>query len=114
MVVPEPLRERLGPDAVQALVDLLNQSSRETRDEVLTFAEQRFERRLAEEIGKLRDEMRAGFASIEARFGGLEGHSGSLEARVSDTFAAQTRWMVGLWITQLGIILGTLFAFFRP
>lgn len=106
VVVPESLRERLGPEAVEALVDLLNQSSRETRDEVVTLAEQKFERRLAEEIGSLRAQMNAGFATVDTRLA-------QLQAWVSDRFAAQTRWMVGLWVTELGILLGVLFAFFR-
>ena len=48
VAVPEVLRDKLGPEGAQALVELLNRTSQRTRDDVLVFVEERFERRLAE------------------------------------------------------------------
>lgn len=42
ITVPEVLREKLGPEAAQALVELLDRTTRQTRDEVVLLAEERF------------------------------------------------------------------------
>ncbi len=52
-----PLRERLGEDGTDALICLLNQLREKQRDDVLKILEEKFERRLAEELGKVRGEM---------------------------------------------------------
>ena len=48
IAVPDVLRERLGPEGTQGLVDLLNQAASGTRDDVVALCIERFERRLAE------------------------------------------------------------------
>lgn len=45
--LPRPLREKLGDDGADALVDLLNKVSGETRADIVTLVEEKFERRLA-------------------------------------------------------------------
>ena len=66
----------------------MNEASLQTRDDVIEIAASRFERRLAEEIGKLQAQM------------------GAFEGRI-------TRWMFVFWIGQIGALLGILLAFFR-
>jgi hypothetical protein len=77
-----------GPDGARALAELLNEARVQTRDDVIEIAASRFERRLADEVGRLRAEM------------------GAFEGRI-------TRWMFVFWIGQIGALLGILFAFFR-
>lgn len=48
IIIPEGLREKLGPEGARGVVQLVNQASQRTRDDVLTLAVERFERRLAE------------------------------------------------------------------
>ena len=55
--VAPALRERLGDPGTSALLDLLQLTGRAWRDEVLETAVDRLERRLGEELGKLRLEM---------------------------------------------------------
>ena len=88
ITIPEALREKLGPDGARALAELLNDASMQTRGDVIEIAASRFERRLAEELAKLRAEM------------------GAFEGRI-------TRWMFIFWVGQIGALLGILFAFFR-
>jgi hypothetical protein len=57
VTVPRPLREKLGDEASEALVQLLNEAGLKTRDNVIELASERFERRLAEELAKIRTEM---------------------------------------------------------
>ena len=52
--VPPALRARLGSDATSGLVELLDLSRQESRDTVISACTERFERRLVEEISKVR------------------------------------------------------------
>lgn len=61
--VPQVLQERLGPAASGALAGAINAAGREWKDEVMTAAIDRFERRIVEETSKLRADM----ASMESR-----------------------------------------------
>lgn len=53
IAIPEPLREKLGPEAAQALVDLFNRTAVQTREDVLSLVAEKFERRLSEELRAL-------------------------------------------------------------
>lgn len=55
---------------------------------MLAFVEEKFERRLSQEVAKL-------------------------DVRISELRADLVRWMFIFWVAQLGAILATLFAFFR-
>ena len=45
--IPRPLREKLGDDGADALVDLLGKVNDGTRQDIMTPVEEKFERRLA-------------------------------------------------------------------
>jgi len=57
VTIPKILREKLGEEAAEGLIELLNNFSEHTHNSVITLAAERFERRLAEEIGKFRSEV---------------------------------------------------------
>ncbi|MBI5141125.1 MAG: hypothetical protein HZA20_02890 [Nitrospirae bacterium] len=57
IAIPRHLREKLGDDATDAFVSVVREIDFEARKDTLAIAEERFERRLAEEIGKLRAEL---------------------------------------------------------
>jgi hypothetical protein len=59
------LRERLGEDGIACLVSMLEETSQEVKEEVVTSVSDRYERRLTEECGALRLEMTKGFAKVE-------------------------------------------------
>ncbi|MFQ5639494.1 MAG: LA_3696 family protein [bacterium] len=90
--VGKPLREKLGDAGVDSLLDLINQSTSELKTDVLKFVEQKFERRLSDEIGKLRTE----FVTIS-----------------SETKTELIKWMFIFWVGQMGVMLGFLFAFVK-
>lgn len=101
------LREKLGPEAAQALVELLDRTTRQTRDQVVLLAEERFGRRLAEAETRFEQRLAQLETRFERRFADFEGR---LERRLTDVI----RWMVGLWILGIGTMLGVLFTFFKP
>jgi hypothetical protein len=47
IAIPRPLREKLGDDGADALVDLLGKVNDGTRQDITTLVEEKFERRLA-------------------------------------------------------------------
>lgn len=136
ITIPEALREKLGPDGARALAELFNDTSMQTRGDVIEIAASRFERRLAEELGKLRSEfhsvlhseisalraeMHSGIGELRAEMhseiGGLRGDMQSeisgMRAEMGAFEGRITRWMFVFWIGQIGALLGILFAFFR-
>ena len=52
--VPTSLREELGQQASLELLTMFHEAEAAWRDDVLTIASERFERRLSEDISKLR------------------------------------------------------------
>ncbi|MFB3855519.1 MAG: LA_3696 family protein [Vicinamibacterales bacterium] len=62
--VPVALRDRLGVEASGGLVELFNQAREEMREETVTLAVERFERRLVQETSGLRVDMAQGFAAV--------------------------------------------------
>lgn len=100
--VPEALRERLGPDGTKALVDLFNQAGRETRDDVIVLAEEKFGRRLAESTAALETRLTERMAALETR---LTRRMAELETRFTERVAAAEtrllRWSFVFWATLL-------------
>jgi hypothetical protein len=82
------LRQKLGEDASDDFIELLNKTSEETKGRVLELSADKFEHRLSEEIGKVRVEMH----SIK-----------------SDLI----KWMFIFWVGQLGAMIALFFAFLR-
>ncbi len=139
IVVPKVLRDKLGEDGANALVELLNGSAQHARDDVLLFVEERFERRLSEEAAKIdvkivetEAKLNARIVETEAKLNAriveteaklntriaqteakLEGKIAEVKASISEAKADLIRWMFIFWAGQLGALLGILFAFFR-
>ena len=97
--IPKSLREKLGDDGSDALVQVLNEQERETRDSVIDIAEMRFEKRLGE---------------VESRFGVRLGEvEGSLREEIQKSKVDTIKWMFIFWIGQIGALFGILFAVFK-
>jgi len=121
ITIPRVLREKLGDNGADSLVELLNRVSNHTRDDVLTFVEEKFERHLSEEIGKVNERIAEERVSINQR---ITEEVAKVNQRVTDEIAMVRtdmhalradliKWMFIFWAGQIGVILGILFAFFR-
>ena len=97
--VPARLRERLGTDAANGLLEALER----TRDESVTAAMMacgdRFERRLVEtstalqlEVAGVRQEMRDGFSA--------------LREEIAIHHADQLKWSFLFWVGQVAVVVG--------
>ena len=129
IAIPEALREKLGPEGARALADLLNEASVQTRGDVIEIAASRFERRLAEQTATFETRLAELTARFEGRLaeqtakferrlaeetGKLRAEIGELRADMGAFEARITRWMFIFWVGQIGVLLGIIFAFFRP
>src|SRR5262245_56399697 len=86
-MVPVALRDRLGHEGSRALIDFMDSEKAVWRDEVLSLAEERFERRLIEAVAGLRLEFRDGLSAVRVELA---------TARVE-----MFKWSFVFWIGQV-------------
>jgi hypothetical protein len=100
--IPAALRSRLEDDATFGLVELLDSERKDWSEHVLTVAADRFERRLAEELGAFKSDV------SKALNDGLAGiRQDSATARLE-----MLKWSFVFWIGQVAAVAGLL-AFMR-
>lgn len=110
IVVPYPLREKLGEEAADALVTLINEADEDNKASIIELAEQRFERRLAEELAKFRVEVNEAISRVRTE---MLGEIAKLRVEMHDLRVSLIQWMFIFWLGQIGVIAGLLFAFLR-
>ena len=103
--VPAALRQKLGEEGTFALVEVVQDARRDWRDDVLAIAADRFERRLTDEVGRLRTEM--AHLRSEMREEMVRMDSG-LRQEISSTRTEILRWSFVFWIGQLAAMAGLL------
>jgi hypothetical protein len=100
--IPAALRSRLEDDATFGLIELLDSERRDWSEHVVSIASDRFERRLAQELGAMRAEiskaLNDGLTAIRQ-----ETAAGRLE---------MLKWSFVFWIGQVAAVAGLL-AFMR-
>lgn len=88
IAIPNILREKFGDEATAALVSILTKVEESAKEVTLQVAESRFEQKLAEFETKI-------------------------EKRLSEFKTDLIKWMIGISISQMVIILAIISAFFR-
>ena len=94
--VPAPLYERLGDQATIGLLDVLASSKDEWSATVLVAASDRFERRLAEELGRLRVDMTQAMTGLDR----------GLRQEMATTRVEWLKWSFVFWAGQLASVGG--------
>jgi hypothetical protein len=123
--LPAAVRERLGPEATAGLLDVLETARREWRDDVIEVCATRFERRLTEEVSKLRLEIVQGDSGLRQEMSELGGNlrremmelGAGLRQEMSDGRFELLKWCFVFWVGQVvavGAIVGVMFRFARP
>ncbi|MDZ7721742.1 MAG: hypothetical protein U5R06_02670 [candidate division KSB1 bacterium] len=143
LTVEKPLREKLGEDASESLLRLVNQSVEQRKHEMLEFLEEKFERRLSEEhgqinaaiketeqrldnritveISKVNERITTESSKVNERMTEEIGkvnermteEIGKVNVNIAHVERNMIRWMFIFWIGQIGAMLGLLFAFFK-
>ena len=116
------MRDSLKDDAaVDALVRLINQAQEEQKRDIVEFVEEKFERRLSEEISGLEVRLSDKIANLDVKLSQkiADSHA-QLSAKIADSDvkassikAELIKWMFIFWVGQVAVILGILFAFFK-
>src|SRR3954469_1741526 len=90
--VPHALCERLGHDATIGLIEFVDAENAEWSDRLTNIFMERFERRLAEQIGELRV---------------------ALVREIHETRSETIKWTFLFWASQLTAFVGLLILIFR-
>ena len=121
LTVPKALRDKSGEEATDALVTLVNASGDEGRAANLAISEEKFGRRLAEEMGKIRVEIVDLKTELKSEIGGLRSELkteiGSVRSEIKTEIAESKseiiKWLFIFWIGQIGVMTGIVFALLR-
>ncbi len=99
LTIPKVLREKIGEEGVDELISIINEVEKEARKDSLALAEERFERRLSEEVAKVNNK--------------ITEETGKLRIEIEKTKSEILKWMFIFWIGQIGVLSGIIFAMFR-
>jgi hypothetical protein len=88
--IPASLRTALGDEGTFGLIELLDSEQKDWSEKMLTTASDRFEKRLTQEMGGLRQELHDGVGAIRAELG-------SVRVEI-------LRWSFAFWIGQVAAI----------
>ncbi len=99
ITIPKPLREKLGDEATDAFTNVIKEIDLDARKEALAIAEERFEKRLSEETGKLRVE--------------IEKLRMELRVEMSSNKSEIIKWMFLFWLGHIGVLTGIIFTMFK-
>jgi hypothetical protein len=101
------LRERLGNEAMADLQTFVENAGRQAKEEMLSVAGERFERRLADEVGALRIDMAKEFADVKVA---LACTRADVKAELALSRAEVLKWSFLFWIGQVAAV-GAVLAF---
>ena len=108
VMMEKPLRDKLGEEASQSLIRLINEHEVAKKQDMLEFVEEKFERRLSEEIGKVN----LSIAQVEQRLDNrITEEIAKVNVNIAGVERNMIRWMFIFWIGQVGALVGILFAF---
>ena len=132
VTVEKPLKDKLGDEAVDALVRLINQSQGEQENNVVEFVGDKFERRLTEEIAQVNvnifevekrfdhrlseeiAQVNTNILEVEKRFDSrLSEEIAKVRVELAATRADLLKWMLIFSIGQVGVIVGLVLLFFK-
>ncbi len=136
VAVSEVLREKLGKDGVDSLLELLSKEQEDIKSKVIELSEGRFEKRLTEEISSVRSDIKImeglfkqklseeitlvradfkeGIASIRAEFkeeialvrADLKEETSKIRVEMSQFKTEIIKWMFLFWVGQLVCVAG--------
>jgi hypothetical protein len=113
IAVPKELREKLGEAAAVQLVEMLNRSEEENRENTIDLVEHRFRRHLAEEVGGCEQRLHKEIVDLGASLRQEMAEMGSdLRGEMGEIQVSIIRWMFAFWVGQVAVLTGVLLAFF--
>lgn len=102
--VARTLSESLGTEAGDSMVDWMNgveESTREVRGDIAELRQETTVR-----FAELREEMRAGFANVDAKFATMDAKFAAMDAAAGRRHADFMKWTLGFWVLSLATLVG--------
>ncbi|MCG6553959.1 MAG: hypothetical protein L7F77_16680 [Candidatus Magnetominusculus sp. LBB02] len=106
ITIPRSIRERLGDAASEDFAGLINDIDLGARKDAIAIAEERFERRLVEESGKLRLEIEK--LRTETRL-----EIEKVRTEVEKSGKENIKWMFLFWVGQIAAVAALLKFFIK-
>ncbi|MFQ5628523.1 MAG: LA_3696 family protein [bacterium] len=125
--VPKVLREKLGENGAEALASVINDAIADSQNGFIQIVEERFSRKLAEEIGKFRAEVSENIANLRVEFSKelvdvrtelkedmaklrteFNTKFAGIDAKFAEQKTSLLRWIFIFWLTQMAAFLGIL------
>lgn len=97
------LKEKLGDDGLSGLQSFVDEAGRKWKEDVLTVAAERFDRRLGEEIGALRLDLAKEFGAVRVD---TAKEFAAIRIELVDERAGLLKWCFLFWIGQFAAISG--------
>ncbi len=121
ITIPKPLRDKLGDDGTEGLIEVLNRQEEHTKDSVIETAADRFERRLTEVRTGLDNRITEVEASLNNRITEVETRldkriteeAAGLRVEIQKSKSDTIKWMFVFYIGQVAALSGLLFALLR-
>ncbi|MEO0305358.1 MAG: hypothetical protein ABIM78_02775 [candidate division WOR-3 bacterium] len=125
ITIPKVLREKLGDDGVDALIELLNASNEKLKIDLIELQTEKYERRLAEETAKIDKRITEETAKIDKR---ITEETARLDKRITEeisklraefnekiskTYANIIKWMFIFWVGQISVMTLIFFSFLK-
>ncbi|BCB96901.1 hypothetical protein JZK55_18230 [Dissulfurispira thermophila] len=109
ITIPKLLRDKLGDEAAESFAMLLKEVEFEGRKDTLVIAEEKFERRLSEEVAKINRRITEEIARLDKR---ITEEIAGLRVEIAKTKSEIIKWMFIFWVVQTGLI-AALFALLK-
>jgi len=117
ITIPKALRDRLGEEATEAFTEVVKALDLEARKEALVLAEERFEKRLTEEIGKVNERLTEEIGKVNERLteeiGKVRLDLEKLRTEMQLLKADLLKWVFVAWLSQIGVLSGIMLAFLK-
>jgi hypothetical protein len=110
LTVEKPLKQVLGDDGTDSLIRLLNSVQQEQKENILEFVEEKFARRLTEEISGFKERLTDEISGVNGR---LTNEIASVRVDMHKIQANIIKWMFIFLVGQFSAIMGSLFLFFK-
>ncbi|MEW5946389.1 MAG: hypothetical protein AB1742_09335 [bacterium] len=110
IAVPKPLREKLGDEASDSLIELINLANRKTTEDVISLSGEKYERRLAETAARIDNRITDEVAKLDRR---ITEEVAKLDNRITEVRADIIKWMFIFWAGQIIVIIAILSVFLK-
>jgi hypothetical protein len=117
ITIPKVLRDKLGEEGTDAFAGVIKEIDLDARKDAIALAEERFERRLTEETGKINQRISDETGKINQRISDESGkldqkiteECGKLRVEIEKSKSDIIKWVFVFWIGQIGVLSGIIF-----